>query len=389
MKIYELLFELLRFGLFDAELFDNSVELLKNEEMQKKVFIAAKKHDIAHLVSYSLDKANLLDKQSAFGQKCVNEQFMAVYRYENINYELERICKTLDEAEIPFILLKGAVIRRFYPEPWMRTSCDIDILVKEDIVEKVKDILVEKLDYMFERKGDHDYQLRANNNVHLELHYRLIKEGEMAENSYIVLNSVWEYTVKEKKYTWGYRFDDAMFYYYHLIHLAKHIKFTGGCGIKPFLDLFVFDTHIVYSDKTKALIKQGGLEKTEAAAQKLSRVYFGGEEYDELSKILSEYVLGGGVYGNIENRVAISRGDTGGVIKYALSRIFAPREVIEFRYPEVEKKKWLFIPYQFRRWFDLVFKGNIKKSLNELDINKNLSQEKINSAAKMWNDLGL
>ena len=55
----------------------------------------------------------------------------------------------------------------------------------------------------------------------------------------------------------------------------------------------------------------------------------------------------------------------------------------------LEKKKWLFVPYQFRRWFDLVFKEDVKKSMNELDINKKISEEKVESAAKMWQDLGL
>ncbi|MBO4954226.1 MAG: nucleotidyltransferase family protein, partial [Clostridia bacterium] len=36
---------------------------------------------------------------------------------------------------IDFMPLKGAVIRQYYPEPWMRTSCDIDIHVKKDRLE--------------------------------------------------------------------------------------------------------------------------------------------------------------------------------------------------------------------------------------------------------------
>ena len=388
MEKFELLFELLRFGLFGAELSTNAFELLKGEDIQKKIFIAAKKHDIAHLVSYSLDKANLLDKESDFGQKCVNEQLLAVFRYENINYELVKICDTLEEAEMPFILLKGAVMRKYYPEPWMRTSCDIDILVKEETIEKAKNILVEKLGYLFEGKGDHDYQLRSTSNVHLELHFKLIGEHSVSQKADEVLESVWDYIVVEDGYKYCYKFNDAMFHYYHLVHLAKHIK-VGGCGIKPFLDLFVLGGHIVYDDKTKVLLEKGGLEKTDIVARKLARVYFDGEAYDEISKALSEYVLNGGVYGNTENRVAMSRGNTGGVIKYALSRIFSPYNVLKYRYPELENKKWLFVPYQFRRWFDLVFKEDIKSSINELEINQNLSSEKIDSAKKMWKDLGL
>ena len=35
----------------------------------------------------------------------------------------------IKKVQIPFLPLKGSVIRQYYPEPWMRTSCDIDILV--------------------------------------------------------------------------------------------------------------------------------------------------------------------------------------------------------------------------------------------------------------------
>ena len=47
---------------------------------------------------------------------------IAIYRYEKINYELNRLRSALNEAQIPFIPLKGSVLRQYYPEPWMRTS---------------------------------------------------------------------------------------------------------------------------------------------------------------------------------------------------------------------------------------------------------------------------
>ena len=109
-----------------------------------ELYRLSKAHDVAHLVGDSLSKcgvfANLPDTLEENERATIekikakfDEQiFTAVYRYENINYELERLKETLEEAEIPFILLKGSVIRKYYPEPWMRTSCDIDILVKKE-----------------------------------------------------------------------------------------------------------------------------------------------------------------------------------------------------------------------------------------------------------------
>ena len=81
----------------------------------------SKAHDLAHLVGDALIKNDLIgnDEIKAKYQKQV---MIAIYRYEKINYELNRLRSALNEAQIPFIPLKGSVLRQYYPEPWMRTS---------------------------------------------------------------------------------------------------------------------------------------------------------------------------------------------------------------------------------------------------------------------------
>ena len=81
----------------------------------------SKAHDLAHLVGDALIKNDLIgnDEIKAKYQKQV---MLAIYRYEKINYELNRLRSALNEAQIPFIPLKGSVLRQYYPEPWMRTS---------------------------------------------------------------------------------------------------------------------------------------------------------------------------------------------------------------------------------------------------------------------------
>ena len=106
----------------------------------------SKKHDIAHLVGDALIKNGLIEDGDLKSQ-FQNQTLMAVCRYENLNYEFGRICEILEETRIPFIPLKGAVIRQYYPEPWMRTSCDIDILVHEEDLERAVKILKEKAQY--------------------------------------------------------------------------------------------------------------------------------------------------------------------------------------------------------------------------------------------------
>jgi hypothetical protein len=96
---------------------------------------------------------------------------VAVYKYENLNYEYGRLCKTLDEAKIPFIVLKGAVIRKYYPEPWMRSSCDIDILVKESDLERATEVVKTELGFTVTDKTHHDIQMYSPSGVMFELHF--------------------------------------------------------------------------------------------------------------------------------------------------------------------------------------------------------------------------
>ena len=148
----------------------DEIKALSDDEL-KALYKLSKSHDLAHLVGNALIKNNLLDEENLSGdenhdgdktqggenhsgvirseikQKFEKQILTAIYRYENINSELETLKTAFEEEKIPFIPLKGSVIRQYYPEPWLRTSCDIDILVKEADADKASKALAEHLQY--------------------------------------------------------------------------------------------------------------------------------------------------------------------------------------------------------------------------------------------------
>ena len=65
-------------------------------------------------------------------QEIEADVYNCIMRYVWREESLRRVRTALDGAGIPYILLKGAVIQHLYPEGWMRSSNDIDILVRED-----------------------------------------------------------------------------------------------------------------------------------------------------------------------------------------------------------------------------------------------------------------
>lgn len=50
-------------------------------------------------------------------------------------------------AGISYMPLKGSLIRDWYPEPWMHTCTDMEILVKKEDIECATAILCEKFSY--------------------------------------------------------------------------------------------------------------------------------------------------------------------------------------------------------------------------------------------------
>ncbi|MFX7845188.1 nucleotidyltransferase family protein, partial [Acinetobacter baumannii] len=72
---------------------------------------------------------------------------------------------------------------------------------------------------------------------HIELHFNLIEDHRIKGAS-AILNRVWDAAVPCGGWTYQYEMPDELFYFYHIAHMAKHVE-NGGCGIRPFLDIWV------------------------------------------------------------------------------------------------------------------------------------------------------
>ena len=104
---------------------------------------------------------------------------------------------------------------------------------------------------------------------------------------------------------------------------------------------------------------------------------------------MEDYILRGGVYGNNENRIMVHQQRKGGKIKYALSKIFIPCDVIKFQYPILQKHRWLTPFMEVRRWFKLIFCGHAKRSMRELSYNSNISQSQADEMKNFLYEIGL
>lgn len=383
----QLLFALLRSELGGGAA-DDSVKNNCTNEVLEQVCALAIRHDLAHIVGQAMSRLGL-PKSEPF-LKCREIAKQAVFRYVRLSTEYERICKLFENVEIPFIPLKGSILREYYPEPWMRTSCDIDILVKQENLHNAAEALRKELLYTGgELIGDHDVALLSPGGVRLELHYDTVVESDAVMESRAVLSRVWEDATPAEAGGYRYEMSDEMFYFYHIAHMAKHLQ-NGGCGIRPFADMWILRHRVKYDEAArKQLLDRGGLLTFAEAAERLSEAWFSGKDMDTLSRSLADYILSGGVYGSLQNSVAVQQSKQGGRFGYALRRIFLPYETIKFYFPVLQKRKWLLPVYQVVRWCKLLFNGGVKRSVHELQVNGAMSREETMSAGKLLQYLGL
>ena len=158
-------------------------------EMLEAVYAMAAKHDLAHLVGQAVSTLGL--PQSDPLAKSKKAALSAFGRYVRLESESQNVYQALEDAQIYFIPLKGAVLRAYYPEPWMRTSCDVDILVQKEQLDAASKVFKETLGYRFAGTSGHDVSFYSPTGIHMELHFDLVEDGRI-NASVPVLSRVWE-----------------------------------------------------------------------------------------------------------------------------------------------------------------------------------------------------
>lgn len=376
--------------LIGSEVCQNSFSLPSDRLLTDKnlveILLFSRKHSLAHISASALLNNGLLDN-SPQKDLFLKELYSAVYIQETIKAVFERVCLLFEQTKVIFIPLKGAVIRDLYPQPWMRSSCDIDILINESDLKSTVNMLVEQSGFRLKAESKHDVVLVSEEGICLELHFRLIGDEKSPLYS-DVLNNVWESAVPVSEGSYRYRFSDEVFYYYHILHMAKHFR-LGGCGIRPFLDLWLINHSESFDvSKKDILLNVGKLAAFEKNAKKLSEVWFSGKDHDEVTVSMQSFIVDGGDFGTEKTRIFAKTSRQGGKFKYLLSRIFVPYSYLKAEYKILEKYPILTPIYEVCRIFSILF--GKKKNLKEKQLSVINDADKISSYGEgLFKTLGL
>ncbi|MBE6581326.1 MAG: hypothetical protein E7650_06915 [Ruminococcaceae bacterium] len=351
--------EQLLFRAIQAAMTGATVEPPATEEEMAALYKLAKRHDMAHLLAAAL-QGKLL--QGDVGASLHRQYMTAIFRTEQLQSELAALTDALEEAEIPFIPLKGSVLRARYPEPWLRSSCDIDVLVHESDVTAVKTHLARTLGYTEGKGGPYDLSLYAPGGVHVEVHFALSATCDTAADA--LLSRVWEFATPAGQGAYRHVLADEMLYFYHIAHMAKHFV-HGGCGVRPFLDLSLLDRAGSEAEQRRdALLTEGGLLRFAQSMRAVAAYWFANGAQTPLCLEVERFILSGGSYGTRQNSVKMRRAvHRKGKLSFLLSRIFLPYSTIKYMYPVLQRHRWLTPFFEVRRWFSLLFSKSARRLL--------------------------
>jgi len=349
------LVELLRAEL-SGEPLDGELRASVDEETVMMLYAMSKRFDLCHTVGDALSKAGLLSAVAK--EKFKKWQYLSFFRYQRSEYELSEMRRVLTEAKIPFMPLKGTVLRDLYPDPAMRVSCDIDILVPPDRAEEARMLFEKTLSYRYDGMGDHDYQFFTPSELTVELHFKLYKTEDRVVYA---LGDVWEHAERLLPDSFEYRMSGDYCYAYMMAHMAKHFH-EGGCGVKPFMDIHVMQTRMPYDRKEACrMLEEAGLLTFALAMEKLTACWFSeGEKPRDHDEIVS-YLIEGGAYGGIQGCLVSKQGAKSG-FSYLLSRVFISRAEMTERYPGLAHRKWLLPFYYIKRIFSVLFSKEKKET---------------------------
>lgn len=229
------------------------IELLNAAINKKKVLYSSKDkidwnevitesiaHNVNSLIYSAIDPGSFkcIDKEllSEWNKQVLLCNIVQIKNIENA----KKVISNLESKDIKVIILKGLVVREYYPRPELRTMCDADLLIFKEDYEKVKDYLI-KSGYICDPiKTPIHEEFYNEHHEKIEIHWNLVNDeylnNKICKFNEDIWNRIIEYNFQDvNTHTLG----NEDFLMHLCIHMAVHSKYSGF-GLRQVYDLGTF-----------------------------------------------------------------------------------------------------------------------------------------------------
>ena len=305
-------------------------------------YALAGRHGLLPLAYDGLQKTPILWQQLPQDvQKGLFTAYMqAIYRDAQAEHLKQHLQTALQQACVPHIFLKGAVLKYDYPEPALRTMSDLDILVYAkdfDAIAVVANALGGKA---VTGDGNHRNYLFPGK-VAVEFHPNLLHHATPIGTG---INPGWQYA-KDMQDSFSKELTEEGFYLNTICHLASHFV-DGGVGVRFVLDVWV-SRQLRKTQPDRAFVEaeltRFGLLDFAKKIEQLADAWFGEQPMSPLLEELGEYILTSGSHGTTDRAMlnALSLSPGSNQFSALMKKAFYPRAELEDRFPWCKGKPLL------------------------------------------------
>ncbi len=223
----------------------DSLEVSASEQEWENISFLARLHGVTSFLFYRTRQLGISVPEE------IKKEWLGIYLYslaqdQKARRQIKELKEILEPEGIPFILLKGAsAMLRLYPQPGLRTFCDIDILIppeKADLFKKT--MAAAGYEPISARNSPEDEELLKfdshldplckNGSIAIECHLNIL--GAKGDHS-IINPEIWQ--EREEANTDGpvSHLNGEHFIIHTLLHFSKHLSNEGFSEIKWFIDL--------------------------------------------------------------------------------------------------------------------------------------------------------
>lgn len=348
-----------------------------------KMYALSEHHSMTNIIAYVTD--DTIPKEIA--DRFLQHSSLAFARYMRYEYETKEICRIFEEKKISYMLLKGFVMKDYYPSPEMRTMCDVDILVKPEDLDKIDEIMTERGYENLKLERDDEVTYLKKPMLSYEMHLQLVSKSHTKIYSYY--RNGWQFAKQASAY--GYKMSNEDFFVFLVAHFAKHYR-AAGVGVRPVVDVWLYLKK--FKDKLDwsyidAELDKLGMKNFAYNLFKLSDYWFENAAADKKLEDMSLYVLTSGIYGNIINdgRTKKMRNETkkSAAIRW-FDAVFLGYKPMKALFPKIESFPPLIIYYWIKRAVVKLFDGSGAKFVK---LQQETNAENIQRVKNHFAEIGL
>lgn len=304
------------------------------------------------------------------GEEITKSLQSELLRILSMQTELQELEKQLKEKQIKFMLLKGSVLRNYYPKQKMRQMSDYDILYdyskRDDLVRIMK-----KRGFRLTTSCENTDDFFKEPFYTFEWHRELFFE----ESDFCPHFDLWKNAKQDTENPYKYIVEPNEHFVYTVCHMYKHYA-TRGCGVRFLCDIYLMiKKESLDFDYCEKRLEEIGILDFYKDALELTCAVFDDKPFGENAEKMINFMLSNGIYGNsVVDYSKRIKEYNGSRLGYLLRRIFPSKKQMIANYRILEKKPYLLPVYYIVRLFSKV-KYNSGSAKNELSALKNTKKD--------------